>query len=311
MQPIILYSKNANYSDVSLSRLKKYFKVISYDSDEDISSKIKSAEVLITSIDSFYSQSLLKNATRLRYVVSNTTGINHIELPDKKNIQLIYLNEADEINDIKITAELSIGLIFCLLRNLRVNVESVLSEKWERYLAPGSSFFGKKIGIIGLGRLGSMVADYCSHMGGRIFFFDPYIDNSHGYIKKNTLEEIFSECEIVSVHVKLTTETKGLINYKVLSKSNKGMLLVNTSRGEIIVEDDLIKAMENKIISGAALDVLKGEQDDKFTHNNALLEYHKQNSSLIITPHIGGACKDARIKTENIVINKIFNKYEI
>ena len=305
MKPKLLYTVSARYSDKSLNELSKYYKLSYINNINELKKELPYAHALITSLENEYSSNLFKNATNLKYIISNTTGINHINLFKGTDIELIYLKDSSVLSELRITAELAITLMFALIRNLRKNIDSVNAGEWDRYNSPGSSFSGKKLGIIGMGRLGGQVADFCKYFGMNVSYFDPYI-GTRKYTKIESLNELVSDSDIISVHCRLTKETRNMLNFKVFSKFKKGSIIVNTSRGEVINESDLIKALEEGIISGAGLDVLSFEQNNQGT--SPILDYSRNNNNVIITPHIGGACVEAREFTEKIVIDDLLSK---
>ena len=308
MKPELLYIESARYTPESLQLLEEHFTVRHVVHYEDLATALKNAEILVSSLQFQYSTGLLRSAQRLRFVVSNTTGINHIQLAPGIDVKLIYLEDRSEIDSITTTAELALTLILSLIRNLRTNHELVKAGNWDRYVAPGESWRGMKVGIIGLGRLGRKVADFCTLLGMQVQYYDPYVQIKTP-VKIDALENLLSTSDIISVHAILNNETWGMLDYRLLSKAKRGCVLVNTARGELIVESDLVRCLEEGIFVGAGLDVLSEEQEHGFLTNNMIARYALNHSNVIITPHIGGACPSSRKFTENLVIERLLRFY--
>ncbi|MBM3186855.1 MAG: hypothetical protein FJZ67_11205 [Bacteroidetes bacterium] len=193
-----------------------------------------------------------------------------------------------------------------LIRNLPAAITDVRVGGWRRDLFIGHDLKGRKLGILGLGRIGKMVARYGQVFGMQVKFFDS--DKTlfcEALERTNSIEELFSWSDILTVHVPLTAETQGLISKNLINKMQKTSYLINTSRGRIINETDLTAALNSKTISGAALDVLTGEHESEFPKASEIWKYAKTNNNLIITPHIGGATYDSWEKTEFFICDKL------
>ena len=175
----------------------------------------------------------------------------------------------------------------------------------------GTKITGKTLGLVGMGRIAQAVA-YKAHFGFdmKIAYFDPYFKNDE-VIKKfdatpyNSLEELLECSDFVSLHCPSTKETKGLINLEILSKMNKSSYLINTARGDIVVEEDLVTALDNGIIKGAGLDVYEAEP----SVNPKLLKF----KNVFLLPHLGSATEETREAMGMRVlenISKFFNGKE-
>jgi D-3-phosphoglycerate dehydrogenase / 2-oxoglutarate reductase len=254
---------------------------------------IENTHVLIVRLERFVGMNELQKFKNLQYLVSATTGHDHIDLNYliENKIQLISLREhADFLKTIPSTAELAWGLIINLLRFIPQSYNHVLEGNWQRECFKGFQLKEKTLGIVGLGRIGSIMAKYAQAFNMKVQFFDPNITNSE-FHKCASLQSLMNSSDIVSLHLHLTKETEYLISENVISQTKNPFFLVNTSRGKIVDETAILKGLQSGQILGYATDVLDNELDG--ISNNPLIIGAKQNLPILITPHIGGASFDA------------------
>ena len=155
-----------------------------------------------------------------------------------------------------------------------------------------------KVGIVGYGRLGKMMEGYCKAFGAKTFIYDPYIN-----IPQTPLEVMFKECDVISLHVHVTDKTRYMINKNLLGLSKKGLYLINTSRGEIVNENDIIKGLESGKTIGYATDVIENEFDD--ITKSPIIKAMNEGKNIIVTPHIGGMTIEGQTKAYKWSINKL------
>lgn len=257
--------------------------------------------ILIVRLAKKVDRIVLDKFPSLTHLVSATTGLDHVdtEVLHEKNIKLVSLRGQDDfLRTIPSTAEHTWALLLALIRNIPAANEDVKSGNWQRDLFRGYQLKDKMIGIVGLGRTGTKVATYATAFGMQVQYFDPYVSDK-GYAKCNSLEELLSTSDIISLHVHLTAETEKLINAQNISSVKKGSLLINTSRGKIIDEAVVALALNSKQIAGIATDVLSTELAE--IQLSPLWQAQQQNQNIIITPHIGGATKDAMWACEEFI----------
>lgn len=204
-------------------------------------------------------------------------------------------------------AEYTIGLIIAYMRNI-INAHQLLkrgvwSDEFYSYDACGHELSALTLGLIGLGRVGLEVAKRAQAFNMRVVAYDPYVPHEvmkrAGVEKKESLEELLKEADVISIHTRLTPETFHMIGERELKMMKNTALLINTARGEVVDESALIKALKEKWIMGAALDVFESEP---LNPDHPLLEL----DNVILTPHIAGASKEtvyraARMLSEDIV----------
>jgi len=244
--------------------------------------------------------SLLYN-TNVSLINTCSTGMNHIDVDycNKEGIKIYSLTkDYDLINDLPSTSELAFGLLLDLMRNITMSNNVTKRDKsWDYLPFVGQQMKDYKVGIVGYGRLGKMMAKFCRAFDAQVFIYDPYSDESN----VDTLEELFDVCDAVSLHVHVTDETKYMINYDLLSRGVK--FLVNTSRGEIVNEYDVIRALKECKLWGYGADVIEDEFGDIGVSPFFDLDMSKLNC--IFTPHIGGMTIQGQTKAYKWSIDKL------
>jgi D-3-phosphoglycerate dehydrogenase len=267
--------------------------------------------ILIVRLANYIDHIYLEPYPNLEFIITATTGLDHLDigLINQRGIKLISLREHKEFLDtIPSTAEHTWALLMALVRNIPGANEHVKVGLWNRDIFRGTQLRGKTLGIIGLGRIGKKVADYGRAFQMDVIYTDPHV-NISTFKRVDGINELFKQSDIVSIHVHLSDETRGMINAKVISNARPGLLIINTSRGGIWVEKDLIKAFKNGIVNGVATDVLDGELYRR--NSNLLLKAQREGCNVIITPHIGGATWEAMWECEEFITKKYLEKYAI
>ena len=226
----------------------------------------------------------------------------------KNSIKVISLKgEFVFLQNIRATAEHTILLALSFLRKTKCISDHIDKLKWDRTLFCGGELYEKNIGIYGMGRIGKLVAKYFLAFGAKVYYYDinKNCSTPKRAIKLDTPDLLFSSCDIISIHIPLNKKTYNLVDNKLLDLMKRNCLLINTSRGDIINEQHLLKKLKNKEILGYATDVLSGEPMIK---KNILAKYsNNNNNNIFITPHIGGNTKESIEKTEAFILNKLYN----
>ena len=266
-------------------------------------------DVLIVRLANQIDREVIDAGRRLRAIVTATTGLDHIDVvyARQRGIRVLSLQgETDFLKGVRATAEHTWALLLGLLRKIVPASTAACRGQWNRDAFRGHELFGKRLGIVRLGRLGEKVARYGQAFGMQVAAFDPYVRGwMDGVGRKTDLSELLQGSDILSLHVPLTDETLDLIGGTELALLPPGAVLVNTSRGRIIDEKALIGALECGDLAGAALDVVCGERDSKNRVESKLLEYAATHDNLLVTPHIGGATHESMAKTEMFMAHKL------
>ena len=204
------------------------------------------------------------------------------------------------LGNLEATAELSVGLMFSIMRNIHLANDSTHQGKWEKPKFIGTELKGKTLGIVGYGNIGQRVAEICSTIGMKI------ITNSKSAsdqdllkfdAKKVSTEQLIKESDIISLHTKLNEETKYMINKDSLSTMKPSSVIINCARGGLINESDLKDALNNEIIAGAAIDVYESEP----ATDNVMFGA----KNLLLTPHLGASSKEAQSNVAIDVANQV------
>ena len=312
-QPIAIYYNILQFQIGSLQLLNEKFDVTVLETpNDDTDDILANAQIIFAPLGYRLDEKKIRTCKSLKVIASNTTGHPHIdvEFAKKIGIKVITLkNESEFLNTITPTAELTLGLIIALSRNLIPANDSVNNGQWDRRPYGGKKMLSRMdLGIIGLGRLGRMVANYGSACGMRVRYYDPLVGGVARYKRVGTLTELVAQSDVVTLHVPHEESTELLVDSRVLTSFRNGAIFVNTSRGELVDHDTLLECLMSGQIGGAALDVLEGEFIPGFSvENHPLWNYAQHHQNIILTPHIGGSTQDAWQLTEEYTISKVVN----
>jgi len=239
----------------------------------------------------------------LLWIVSPTTGLDHIDAPHfaVRGVEIISLRGRTEFLDrIHATAELTIALALALYRDLAAADRAVRQGRWDRYAHKGRELHGKTVLILGYGRIGRQLAPLYRAFGCRVLAHDPVAGRVPSELHCD-YPAALAEVDILSVHVPLEHTTAGLINASVLERLPSRAVVINTSRGEIVDQDALFEALERGHVSGAALDVLRGEPAPVTGDLRQALE--RLEGRLLVTPHIGGFTHESLAAVEEFIVD--------
>lgn len=272
----------AKYSKEPIELLNKNGIEISYlpadIAEDEFIEKIHDVDALIVAFTQI-NENVLKNAPNLKIVCKHGVGVDNIDVEAAKK-RNIYVTNVPNANKHAV-ADFAFTLMLASARQVPQADNLTKKGEWPRIF--GTDVYGKTLGIVGLGNIGKEVAFRAKGFSMNIVAYDPYPDEkfaAENGIKFVTIEELLKQSDFVSIHIPLLDSTKGLINYEKLKLMKKSSYLVNASRGGIVVEEDLYKALKENVISGAALDVFEEEP----LKSHPLFEL----PNLIATPHIAG-----------------------
>jgi D-3-phosphoglycerate dehydrogenase len=244
---------------------------------------------------------------RVKVIATAVTGLDHIDLIAcaARGIKVVSLKgEVAFLRTVLATAEHTLGLTLALLRNLTAAAASAASGAWTRDPFRGGELSGRSFGIVGVGRLGTLVADRVRAFGAIPVGCDPHPDRTAGIERWASLDELCATCDIVSLHVSYGPATHHLIGTAQLTAMRPGTLLINTARGGVLDSVALLAALERGHLGGAALDVIEGEPDLGADH--PLARYARAHPErLILTPHIGGNTRESFEKTEVFLADRV------
>jgi len=270
---------------------------------------IKDYDALIVRLAHIIDAQVIKAATKLRVIASATTGLNHIDLEylrDRDIMVLSLKNEVEFLDDVHATAEHTWAMILALLRKIPAAYQSVLNGEWDRDSYKGHELNAATLGIVGLGRIGSKVARYAEVFGMKVIAYTDKYREKPPYIELvNNLDQLLELSDIITIHVPLNAGTENMIAENEFLQMKENALFVNTSRGEIVDEHALIRALEKGRIAGAAVDVICHEERMIPKGHSSIVNFARQDARLLITPHIGGATYESMEKTEVFIAEKL------
>lgn len=246
----------------------------------------------------------LEKAPNVKLIVSATSGFDHIDWREckKRGVICAHTPEANAQS----TAELTMALMLAGERDLPFAIRNVRGNNWRQGLPRPRGLDGKTLGLIGLGRVGSKVARMAQAFGMKVIAHDPYINFenfSHLNCLRLGLIEVLKTADIVSLHVPLTKETHHLLNHATFKEMQNDAILINTCRGPVVSENDLMAALDEGLIRGAAMDVIEREPPP---NGHRLLTHPR----LLLTPHIGAYTESAWEKASIAAANQILRLKE-
>jgi len=249
-------------------------------------------------------KSYLKKFKNLKYIISATTGLTHIDQDfcKKKNINIISLKKYNKkLKKISSTAELTLTFVLMSVRNIPSYLVNSKKNNWNRYLNKFYQFHNYTVGIIGYGRIGKMINKYLKSLKFKTLIYD--IKQK----KFNDLKKLLEKSDIITSHIK-EKNNHNFFDKKKFNLMKKNVTFINTSRGEVVNEKDLLFFLKKNKNAKAFLDVINNEYKSiNNSNNSSLLNYYKKSNNIFITPHIGGAAVDALKLTEDIVIKQFLN----
>ena len=306
----ILVAEAAGYAPAAREILEGLGPVVLADLDRaGLLAALDGVQVLIVRLRNRIDEEVLAAAPALRVVVTATTGLDHIDLEAaaRRGVTVLSLRgETDFLETVTATAEHTWGLLLALVRHIPRAAAAAAAGVWERDRFRGRELRGRRLGIVGLGRLGRMVARYGAAFAMDVAAHDPFAGAwLEGVARCDTLAELLDRSDVLSLHVPLDERTRGLIGAAELGRLPAGALLVNTSRGGVVDEAALLDALRSGRLAGAALDVVQGETVAGAVAGSLLVRYARENDNLLLTPHIGGATLESMQNTEIFMAGKL------
>ena len=249
----------------------------------------------------------LGKAINLKFIARVGSGMENIDAAYAEKRGIRCLNSPEGNRDA--VGEHTLGLLLSLLNHLNRADRQVRSGIWSREENRGTEIKGKTIGIIGYGHMGSAFAQRLKGFEARVISYDKYKQNySDGNTCETSLEAIFDQSDIVSLHLPLTEETTWMVDDSFLKRFRKNIWLINTARGKIIRTADLVTNMVSGKVKGVALDVLEYEDTSFETMSVNLppeLSYLSASDHVVLTPHIAGWTHESNEKLARVLVEKI------
>ena len=315
------YKPNKSAQLIGSIKIKSSFKILIADKISDVSYKVfknnnitadkkfNLSEDQIVSIISNYDGVVIRSSTkitkkiiekskRLKVIARAGVGVDNVDVKSATSNGIVVMNSPQSTS--RTTAEHAISLIFSLARKIPFAHFSTINKKWQKEIFKGIELKSKTVGLIGCGNIGSEVAKIAISLQMNVMVYDPYLSSDRIEsldAEKASLDEVLTLSDFVSLHLPLMNNTKNLIDIKKIKLMKKSSYLINAARGGLINENDLYKALQKKIIAGAALDVFENEP----LVNSPL---HSLDN-IILTPHLGASTVEAQTAASIQVSNQI------
>ena len=297
MHAVFLDYKTVDANDLDLGSIEALLPEIvvhSFSNQEEVLSRIEDVEVAIAN-KVVFDANVFARATKLKLICVTATGTNNIDLEAAKQSGVVVCNIKDYCTD-SVVQHVLLSML-TLKHSSRDYSASMDNGDWQEGNSfsllqhPITELSGKSLGIVGYGVLGQGVARAAAALGLNVLLCESFAKNnkSDQGLERISFETFLAESDIISLHCPLTDNTEGLFDENAFKKMKSSAILINTARGGLIDDHALIKAIEDKAIAGAAIDVLNQEPPDS---DHPLMQ--KQYSNLIITPHIAWAAREAR-----------------
>ncbi len=290
----ILVSDNLSESGIEMLKKVPGFEVQVSTSltPEELKNVIKDFDALIIRSATKVTAEVLENAHNLKVVGRAGIGLDNVDIEAASKRGVVVMNTPE--GNVITTAEHTIAMMLSLTRNIPQASGSLKSGAWEKKRFKGKEVYNKVLGIIGIGRIGRIVADRAKGLKMQVMAYDPFINpeviETLG-IRGATLDELLAQADYITVHTPLTPETRSLLNKAAFEKMKKGVFVLNCARGGIVEENDLYEAIKQGKVAGAALDVFVKEPPK----DHPLLSLDQ----VIATPHLGASTEEAQ---ENVAV---------
>ena len=243
---------------------------------------------------------LLREAKKLKVVGRAGIGLDNVDIPVATKHGIIVMNTPT--GNVITTAEHAISMMMALTRNIPRGTSSLKAGRWDKKLLQGREIFNKVLGVVGYGKIGSIVADRARGLRMQVIVYDPFV--SPEQIQKDgfegvSLEDLYRRADYITIHVPKIKETTGLLNKNAFDQMKDGVMIINCARGGIVNEADLNGAIASGKVAGAALDVFETEPPGTCT----LVE----NENVVCTPHLGASTKEAQTNVAVAVARQIID----
>ena len=295
--------------DFALKELKKKFQVEVHTGKipipkNSLKSKIKQVDGLICFPYDQINKEVIQSAKNLKVISTFSVGYDHIDTKFAKEKKIRVGHTPDVLTNA--TADMAFALMIDSLRRISEGDSIIRKQKWNQIYGAsdyvGLDLQGKTLGIIGLGRIGKTFAKRAKAFDMKIIYHNrkqiSKTDEKKLGVKYTTFNKLITQSDIISIHVPHTDETNQMFNMKIFRKMKKTSFLINTSRGKVVNEKDLVIALKQKIIGGAGLDVFETEPISK-NHQFLKLE------NVVLAPHVGSSTKETRTKMAKITVKNL------
>jgi D-3-phosphoglycerate dehydrogenase len=269
-------------------------------SPDELKSIIKDYDALVIRSATKVTKDILDAADRLKVVGRAGIGLDNVDIQAATKKGVVVMNTP--LGNVVTTAEHAISMMLALTRNIPQGTMSLKEGRWEKKSLQGREVYNKVLGLIGMGKIGSIVADRARGLKMKVIVYDPHVTpdqiQKHGY-ESVSLQELYKRADYITIHVPKLKETIGLLNKSAFDQMKKGVMVINCARGGIVNEADLYDALKSGQVGGAALDVFETEPPGA----TPLISL----DNVICTPHLGASTKEAQSNVASDVADQIID----
>lgn len=270
---------------------------------ESLSSQIAAVDAVIVRNKTQLTEALLLKAKNLTFVGRLGVGLDNIDTEFCSNNN-IFVQPATGMNADSV-AEYVIACSLSLLKNIPISHNGTVSGQWPRTSIKSRELGGKTLGLLGFGVIGKKVSRLAQVFGANVIAYDPFVSLSDADslgVTLTTQDELFRLSDVISIHLPLTDETRDLMNLSSFNKMKKSPIVINSSRGSIVNEEDLLKAYNENLINGFALDVYNSEPIKE-----KLYKEITSSMNCILTPHTSGVTAESNVRVSQFIADKVIN----
>jgi D-3-phosphoglycerate dehydrogenase len=267
-------------------------------SPEQLLQEIPGFEALVVRSATKVTAQVIAAGEKLKAVGRAGAGVDNIDIPAATEKGILVMNTPG--GNANAVAELAVGLMFALARKLPTTADGMKGQRWEKKGYKGGELAGKTLGLLGIGQVGARVARKAAALDMKVLTCDPLVtpEKARGFgAELCELEKLLGQCDYISLHLPKNEQTAGMINADAFAKMKPGVFLINCARGGIVVEADLLQALEAGRVAGAGIDVYENEPPT----NWSLIKH----PAVIATPHIGAATAEAQVVVAEMIGRQI------
>jgi D-3-phosphoglycerate dehydrogenase len=277
--------------------LREHFDV-DVDGESDLAEIIDRYDAIVVRSATKLTADLIERAARLKVIGRAGVGVDNVDVDAATRRGIVVANAPE--STVVSAAEHTVGLLVALARNIPQAHAALKQGRWERKAYGGIELAGKTLGVLGFGRIGQQVARRAGGLGMHVVAYDPYVSAERfrelGVERSETPEGIYAAAEFLTLHLPLTPETRGSLDAGAFAQMRDGVRIVNAARGELVVEADLVDALNSGKVAGAALDVFSQEP-----YSGPLLEV----DNVVVTPHLAASTDEAQDRAGVIVAEQV------
>jgi D-3-phosphoglycerate dehydrogenase len=267
-------------------------------SPERLLEEIPGYEALVVRSATKVTAQVIEKGTKLKAIGRAGAGVDNIDVQAATKRGIMVMNTPG--GNANAVAELAVGLMFALARKIPATSADMKAQRWEKKAYKGGELAGKTLGVLGIGQVGTRVAQKAAALDMKVMACDPFLSPEKTHARGAEpceLERLIRQCDYISLHLPKNEHTTGLINAAAFAKMKQGVFLINCSRGGIVVEADLLQALEQGHVAGAGIDVYETEPPTDWT----LIRH----PAVIATPHVGAATAEAQIVVAEMIARQI------